>query len=191
MRTIARSVFAVALVAVSLVTAAPALAGGGGCAELTHGSGSVVRIEDACFTPSIISIPAGDSVTFVNEDPFAHNVSGAGWGHYADLRQGGRFTMKFTGEGLYPFACTLHPGMNGVVRVGDGAGPGNGDAVVPQLIATPTNNLEPPGSAVGEEATDGWNLPGIPLALLAGVGIGLGVAVLRRRATGSVAAVPR
>ena len=79
MRTIARSVSAVALVTVSLVTAAPALAGGGGCAELTHGSGAVVRIEDACFTPSIISIPVGDSVTFVNEDPFAHNVSGAGW----------------------------------------------------------------------------------------------------------------
>jgi plastocyanin len=191
MRTIARSVFAVVLVGASLAAAAPALAGGGGCAELTHGSGSVVRIEDACFTPSIISIPVGASVTFVNEDPFAHNVSGAGWGHYADLNQGGRFTMKFADEGLYPFACTLHPGMNGVVRVGDGDGPGNGDAVASQLITTPTNNLEPPGPATNAGGTDGWNLRGVALGLLAGVGIGFGIAAIRRRPSTPVAAVPR
>lgn len=180
MRTIARSVFAVALVAVSLVTAAPALAGGGGCAELTHGSGSVVRIEDACFTPSIISIPAGDSVTFVNEDPFAHNVIGSSWGHPDDLNQDEAFTATFAEPGIYPWACWYHPGMTGAIVVGDGTGVGNGAAVDVSSFSQP----EPSPVAEVRTVTQASSAPAVAgwvIGPLLGIGIGLWIAALIRR----------
>jgi len=161
---------------------------GGGCHELTQGSGQVVVIRGACFTPSIISIEPGQTVTFLNRDPFAHNVSGTGWGHYDDLQQGGRFTTRFQNEGLYPFACTIHPGMNGVVRVGDGSGPGSGAEVEPQSISAPASNGgDPPIPIAAAPPTPNEGMPvGVGVGLLVGgLVLGLALATLRRRASGS------
>ena len=161
---------------------APAFAGGCG-QPATHGTGTTVAISKACFTPSLLSVDAGATVTFVNRDPFVHNVEGQLWGHFDDLEPGQRFRATFDGEGIYPFACTLHPGMTGAIVVGDGVGSGNGRSVAvssdqPALSAP---SVPAPIAAGAVEPEDGSALPAIIVALLVGLAIGAVGATYRSR----------
>ena len=65
----------------------------------------------------------GDAVTFTNVDPFPHSVLGANatWGDYAGFKKKS-VTYRFSEPGVYPYVCTYHVGMVGVVVVGDGVG---------------------------------------------------------------------
>ena len=72
---------------------------------------------------------AGRAVTFVNRDPITHNVGGNLWGNLDDMNRGDAFTATFDAEGVYPFACSYHPGMTGAIVVGSGTGAGNGEDV--------------------------------------------------------------
>ncbi|HKE54410.1 MAG TPA: hypothetical protein VKC55_06540, partial [Actinomycetota bacterium] len=67
--------------AVLVLPALPAVAGGGCHGGVTQGTGDTVEIVDACFTPTTLNIQPGDSVTWVNTDSFVHNVGGNLWGH--------------------------------------------------------------------------------------------------------------
>ena len=55
----------------------PAIAGGGCHSGATQGEGDTVELLDACPTPTILTIDPGGTVTFVNKDPFTHNVIGS------------------------------------------------------------------------------------------------------------------
>ncbi len=151
-----------------------AAAGGGGHCDASEDGGGRVELEGACFTPSTLWAEAGQTITFLNRDPFAHNVSGSGWGHYEDLDRGDRYTTSFADEGIYPFACTLHPGMNGVIVVGDApaADATVGDAT---LVAAST---APPSQG------GGWVAAGI-VGVVIGAAAGAGLTMVRRRAAAS------
>jgi plastocyanin len=123
-----------------LVLTLPAFsaAGGGGChMGTTQGKGTDVEIADACFTPTILRIDPGQSVTWTNTDPIVHNITANSWGHFDDLVRGDSFTATFDEAGVYPYACTYHPGMSGAVVVGDGLGAGSGEMVTVQSPAAP------------------------------------------------------
>jgi plastocyanin len=67
-----------------------------GCHEgMTRGTGAAIKIVDACFTPTILHVQPGQTVTWVNADPFVHNITANGWGHYDDLKPSERFTAAF------------------------------------------------------------------------------------------------
>ncbi len=150
-----------------------ASAGGGGHCGPSESHGRRIDLEGACFLPSTLYADAGESITFVNRDPFAHNVSGTGWGNYEDMGTGDRFTTSFLDDGIYPFACTLHPGMNGAIVVGD-AGGAVAAADITALTSTPT------GPSGGEGS--GWVLAGsIGLLIGSAAGAGLTSAVRRGR----------
>ena len=157
------------------VTAAHA--GGGGHCEPSEGDAGVVDLAGACFLPSTLHADAGETITFVNRDPVAHNVSGTGWGQYEDLARGERFTTSFADPGIYPFACTLHPGMNGVVVVGQ---PGAGETTT---AAQPITR-----SASGTDGGSSW-MVAAAAGLVLGGAVGAGATSVRRRA--GVAAVER
>ena len=72
-------VIAASLLTVLIVPAIPAAAGGGCHTGATQGKGDTVELVDACPTPTILTIDAGGTVSFVNEDAFAHNVIGDAW----------------------------------------------------------------------------------------------------------------
>jgi hypothetical protein len=42
------------------------------------------------------------------------------WGTGGDLREGETERILFADPGLYPYTCYYHPGMSGVIVVGDG-----------------------------------------------------------------------
>jgi plastocyanin len=164
------------LLAIAPVTGAgPARAwGGSGCLEgTTQGTGTTIRIVDACFTPTILHIRPGHVVTWVNSDPFVHNITANGWGHYGDLDPGVRFSATFERGGLYPFACTYHPGMSGVIVVGDGTGPGNGATVDLASIRQAVPVPEPQATERVTVHSGGWAAPAaaaLVLGVLAGMG---------------------
>ena len=170
---------------VLLVPAAPAVAGGGCHSGATRGEGDTVEMLDACFTPSILQVQPGDAVTFVNRDSITHNVGGNLWGNLDDMSRGDAFTATFDEEGIYPFACSYHPGMTGAVVVGSGSGVGNGEDVgvstfeQPEPVVEVRTVTEPSG---GTPVAIGW-LAGAVI----GVALGFGIAALVRRNARSAA----
>jgi plastocyanin len=170
--------------------ATPALAGGGCHTGTTQGKGNRVEMVKACFTPSLLRTDPGTEVTFINRDATTHNVSASEWGYFGDLNEGDEFTATFSEPGVYPFACTYHPGMVGAVVVGDGTGAGSGptvkfgDGSESQVQASFGEKAgERPALASGEGSSPGWLAGGAGgLAVGAGVVLGAGWLVRRRRA---------
>jgi plastocyanin/mono/diheme cytochrome c family protein len=79
---------------------------------------NTVAIDGTSFHPPELTVPVGTVVTWRNDDPFPHNVtSSAGGWHSPDLESQQSFEWKATTPGTFRYACTLHPGMKGVVHV--------------------------------------------------------------------------
>ena len=76
-----------------------------------------------CYIPSQISIKAGESVTWLNEDAAFHSVTGGTYENPNEMFDSGHldpnesFTVKFDESGTYDYHCTLHPWMKGKVVV--------------------------------------------------------------------------
>ena len=87
-------------------------------AEIQMGSGG-----NLVFEPNEITIPAGDTVTFVNGDLPPHNMVIEGFPElsHPDLSfvGGESFNVTFTRAGDYEFQCEPHAGagMKGVIHV--------------------------------------------------------------------------
>lgn len=176
-----------ALVAgLTLVPGVAAASGGGGCGgPVTDEAGTSVDISEFCFTPTILRAAPGDVVTFTNRDRTQHTVLGANgiWGGYDTLKRGVGTTFEFAEPGIYPYVCTWHPGMIGVVVVGDGAG-GAIDTTTAAGPVTQGSSQETGLSA----ATAGLESEGVGLAfaggafgLVLGAAGAIGVRRLRRR----------
>jgi len=186
------SLLAIALA--SLLIQDASASGGGGCGRpVTDRTGTHVKIRSFCFGPTVIRTDPGAVVTFRNEDPTAHTVLGANgsWGSFGTLHRGQEVSYRFDRAGVYPYVCTYHPGMVGVVVVGNAGGPGavgTTTANGPVVHLTPRPSLaathEP---AVVERATTsvGWPLAGgvaIGLLLAAAAIASVRTSVVRRRA---------
>ena len=111
--------FLVLLAGAVVMAPGPVAAAGGGChqPDPTEGSGQTVRLSGNCMSPTVLMAEAGE-ITFINDDSVMHNVTGSGL--FEELAAADTFTHRFS-AGTYPFSCTLHPGMNGVLVVGDAA----------------------------------------------------------------------
>jgi plastocyanin len=69
------------------------------------------------FEPAAITIPAGATVTWRNDDNFTHNVTFDGEDSLA-MSPGDTATRTFATPGTYAYQCTLHPqDMQGTVEV--------------------------------------------------------------------------
>lgn len=126
--------------------AGPVLAGGGCHAGIgpdpSEGSSSVIKLDGCTFAPTITRVPSGTEVTFINASATPHDVTGRGseWGSRL-LDVGASFKQRFTTAGLFPYSCSLHPGMAGIVVVGGSA------AAAPAAAApAPATAPEPAGT---------------------------------------------
>ena len=170
-----RMLFVIAATAVAAlaVPAVPAIAGGGGChGDATAGAGDTVEIADGCFGPTTLTVDPGDTVTFVNLDSYAHNVSAVRWGHLNDLNQGDSFQTTFAEAGVYPFACQYHPGMVGAIVVGNGKALAGGAPVVSETDTSAEVTAASTTDSSSTGATTGW-LAGGAIGVAAGLAIGL------------------
>jgi len=146
----------------------PGATAGGGChsGQFTDAKGARVDLRDLCFTPTVIRINPGQSVTWTNRDDTAHTVTGAAfrWGTTDDLLIDQAVTFRFQTSGVFPYACLLHPGMVGTVLVGDGSSKDTTlQAVVPVVPTPPAPTTAPqpapaPVTAVSTGVSSVWRV---------------------------------
>lgn len=77
-----------------------------------------VAIRNFAFVPPSLTIQAGDTVRWTNEDAAPHTSTSdtAIWDSEI-LNQGQSFSFTFTNAGSYPYFCEVHPSMRGVIEV--------------------------------------------------------------------------
>jgi plastocyanin len=74
-------------------------------------------MDGSGYQPAIITVKKGDSVTWVNKDPFPHTVTAAGTFDSRSIAPNGRWTYRATKAGQFDYICTLHPNMKGTLKV--------------------------------------------------------------------------
>ncbi|MGH2418709.1 MAG: cupredoxin domain-containing protein [Candidatus Limnocylindria bacterium] len=144
------------------------------------GASHAVQIAEFAFTPAVVTVNVGDTVTWTNLDAVVHTAtSTAGTFDSGDLAQGQSFTVTFTAPGTYPYVCTPHPSMTGTIVVAAAATPA--PTAVPTATATGGAGL--PNVAMPAAASASSRL--LPVIGVALVVVGLLVvarqAVRRRR----------
>ena len=84
------------------------------------GEEHVVSQKNKAFVPSELEIRAGDTVVFVNEDAFRHNVYSETPGHefgIAKQKPGDSDSVVFDTPGEVEIRCVIHPQMELTIRV--------------------------------------------------------------------------
>jgi plastocyanin len=102
--------------------------GGGGSTEQSGGGGGAgieVSMENVQFEPKDVTVKAGETITFKNNEALAHDVqkaSGPGddfsSGGSGEMQQGDTFELTLDQPGSYEYVCNVHaPGMAGTITV--------------------------------------------------------------------------
>ena len=83
----------------------------------------VISIKGFAFAPAELPVPAGTTVTWINDEDSLHTVTSGtpaspdGLFDSGEIDTGVEFTFTFADEGTYPFFCARHDFMMGVVTV--------------------------------------------------------------------------
>ncbi len=87
----------------------------------TGGDGETVTIKMANiqFDPQSVTVQAGQTVTWVNEDDVQHDADFTSGGDFeSDLvGKGGEIEWKAEGSGDVEYVCSVHPNMTGTITV--------------------------------------------------------------------------
>jgi plastocyanin len=78
---------------------------------------TAVHIDNFVFEPAALTVKVGTTVTWTNRDDIPHTVVCAGKFRSKTMDTDGTFTFTFTAAGEYKYFCSLHPHMQGVVKV--------------------------------------------------------------------------
>ena len=86
---------------------------------------TVVKIDNFTFGPQRVTVKAGTTVTFVNEDDIPHTVVSTSLAFRSKaLDTDDKYAFTFTTAGVYDYFCSLHPHMTGTIVVETGAAGG-------------------------------------------------------------------
>ena len=81
-------------------------------------SNDEVSIEDFAYSPDSLTVSAGASVSWSNNDPTPHTVSAENDLFDSDvLDPAKKFSFTFDDPGTYSYICNIHPDMKGTVTV--------------------------------------------------------------------------
>lgn len=90
----------------------------------THATSAVpaktqtVSIKMFAFTPQVLTVTPGTTVTWINADEDPHTVTANDKGfHSAALDTDDKYSFTFTRPGDYAYFCSLHPHMTGKIIV--------------------------------------------------------------------------
>lgn len=83
------------------------------------GGGTEVSMEGIQFNPAEVTVKAGDTVTWVNNDTVGHDVTGDDFksGDAGAMQNGDTFEHTFDAAGTFDYVCSVHPGMEGSITV--------------------------------------------------------------------------
>lgn len=92
--------------------------GGGG------GGASEVSMKGLAFEPADVTVKAGDTVTWTNDEAVGHDVTKEGGpgpefssGDPGGMQEGDTFEQTFDMPGMIEYVCTVHSNMTGTVNV--------------------------------------------------------------------------
>ncbi|HTX88570.1 MAG TPA: plastocyanin/azurin family copper-binding protein [Bacteroidales bacterium] len=85
----------------------------------TSGPGAnEVWMQNTAFNPVSKTVAVNTTITWINKDSFAHDVTADDSSFYSgDIPAGGTYTHQFKVAGTYNYKCLIHPGMNGQIIV--------------------------------------------------------------------------
>jgi plastocyanin len=82
-------------------------------------NGIEIKIDNFSFGPMTLTVPAGTTVTWTNDDDVPHTVVSEDKTIFRSraLDTGEHFSYTFTKPGKYPYFCSVHPRMTAEVVV--------------------------------------------------------------------------
>ncbi len=92
---------------------------GGGSGSQSGGAQAApdsVSIQNFAFNPATITVARGATITWTNNDPTAHTVTGNGF-ESGTLGPGDVYKHTFNDAGTFSYGCSIHPNMQGTVIV--------------------------------------------------------------------------
>jgi plastocyanin len=79
---------------------------------------AAVKIDNFTFTPKSVTVKAGTTVTWTNQDDIPHTVTSTNKQFRSKaLDTDDKFTFTFSTPGTYDYFCSLHPKMTGTIVV--------------------------------------------------------------------------
>ena len=101
-----------------LAAGAPELTAAGEAVVAAAASPATVKIDNFAFTPATLTVTAGTTVTWKNDDDSPHRIGDKdGTFKSAALDTDDTFSPTFGAPGEYPYICTIHPYMAGKIIV--------------------------------------------------------------------------
>src|SRR5262245_26055142 len=76
-----------------------------------------ITISGFAFTPSQLDVPAGETVTWVNDDGAPHAVAVTNRKPSDTVMPGSSYSAKFDNSGAFDYFCSIHPYMSGKIVV--------------------------------------------------------------------------
>jgi plastocyanin len=76
-----------------------------------------VTIDGVKYEPAAITVSRGDTVVWVNKDPFPHTVTARGAFDSHEIAAGKSWKFMPRKAGTFEYVCTLHPTMKGTLTV--------------------------------------------------------------------------
>ena len=102
----------------SSAAASPVATAEGGSTPADAPTSAVVTIADFAFGPPEITVAAGTTVTWSNDDSVSHTVDATDDSFVTDpLGDGATFSHTFDTAGTFGYICGIHPSMSGTVVV--------------------------------------------------------------------------
>jgi amicyanin len=81
-------------------------------------AGAAVAIDNFTFNPQKLTVKAGTTVTWTNNDDIPHAIAAVGKAFKSKaLDTDNSFSFTFTTPGSYDYFCSLHPHMTGTIVV--------------------------------------------------------------------------
>ena len=104
------------------------LAGAAVMAAPAGAEDTAVKIDNFTFAPQTVTVKAGTTITWTNQDDIPHVVASSTKAFKSKtLDTDDKFSFTFTTAGVYQYFCSLHPHMTGTIVVeaatGTGAAP--------------------------------------------------------------------
>lgn len=111
-------IYALAALAVVLITAMGIHEAGGAMAAPPKAEGVPIRIDNFSFNPQTVTVPVGTAVRWSNHDDVPHNVVSEDRSFKSKtLDTDEEFSHTFTRPGTYTYFCSIHPRMTATIVV--------------------------------------------------------------------------
>jgi plastocyanin len=76
-----------------------------------------IVIDGVKYVPETLTVKRGDTVVWINKDPYPHTATAKGAFDSGSIAAGASWRLKPRKAGDYAYICTLHPNMKATLKV--------------------------------------------------------------------------